>query len=142
MSQDKSVFFSCGDSIMKPVAISSDVKAYIPDEDDEPYDDWQKRGSVIIENEKTLHASKLIMKIYEFNCVGANCHIVLDDQNIDDDDIEFCIGAAKENYHEQPKENNDAEFECMNLFLTMTLDERCSAIEMAANAGCHNQKTN
>lgn len=31
------------------------------------------------------------------NCAGGHLHIVLDDGNIDDDDVEFCLQSAKQN---------------------------------------------
>jgi hypothetical protein len=40
--------------------------------------------------------AKLIYYYYEENCGSGNCHIVLEDNNIRDSDLEFCIKQCKE----------------------------------------------
>ena len=42
----------------------------------------------------------LMKAIYERNCVGCCWHIVLDDDNIEDGHVEYCIEYAAERGHE------------------------------------------
>jgi len=42
----------------------------------------------------------LVMKLYEKSCVGCCLHIVLDDGNIEDSHVKFCIEEAKKQGHE------------------------------------------
>jgi hypothetical protein len=42
----------------------------------------------------------LMKAIYERNCVGCCWHIVLDDDNIEDGHVEYCINYAAEKGHQ------------------------------------------
>jgi hypothetical protein len=53
-------------------------------------------GSPSIINEKTEHAARLIESIYDSpeGGVGGYAHIIVDDWNLDDDSIDFCLNEA------------------------------------------------
>lgn len=38
----------------------------------------------------------LVRALYERNCVGCHLHIVLDDGNVEDSHVKFCLDEAKE----------------------------------------------
>lgn len=46
-----------------------------------------------------VEAVALVKGIYAANCVGCCCHIVLDDGNVKDNHIEYCLEVAKERNH-------------------------------------------
>lgn len=101
------------------------------------YGCWEKAGSPKIVNEKTLAAQPLISAVYEASCVGGNLHIVLDDFNIDDEDVEACVKFIDEWDRDHPEgfdaklsiyRDTAAERECIAAFRAMTVDERASAL--------------
>ena len=52
---------------------------------------WREYGSPQIINPLIRRAEKLIARVYEHGSVGGNLHIVIDDWNIEDEHIKFCI---------------------------------------------------
>lgn len=85
-------------------------------------------GEHKIANDSVLRAAKLIEQVYEFSCVGGNLHIVLDDWNIEDNNVEFCIRAITENKFNNTPEQLAIENECALLLRGMRMEERCSAL--------------
>jgi len=74
---------------------------------------------------KILHAIALVRAVYEFNCVGGNCHIVLDDHNIDDTFIDFCLTEGlSTNVHEHKEEHLLIEKKCLEVFKTLSMSDR------------------
>jgi hypothetical protein len=67
-------------------------------------------------------ALPLARMIYERHGAGCCWHIVLDDQNIDDDDVEFCAGEAAANAHK----------DCVALIPMMRLASRSQRLKLAA----------
>lgn len=86
---------------------------------------WEEAGSPTIMNEKVQEAIELARIVYDTNGAGGGLHIVLDDFNIEDSDIEWCLEEGI-----RDNDNTDAETErdLAQLLLTMTLEERASAI--------------
>jgi predicted nucleic acid-binding Zn ribbon protein len=62
----------------------------------------------------------LIMKIYANHLAGGNLHIVLDDENITDRDIKFCLAL--------PDITSD-ERECAEILLTLPESERLKLVK-------------
>lgn len=93
------------------------------------YGCYEEEGKPEIINEDTKNAARLADAVYEFNCAGGNCHIVLDDFNIDDDDIEYCLNEGLENnVHEHSPEQLAIEKECLLAFKSLSIAERASAL--------------
>jgi hypothetical protein len=44
-------------------------------------------------------AYPLVQKIYERSCVGCCLHVVLDDGNIENDHVQFCLEEAQKKRH-------------------------------------------
>lgn len=65
-----------------------------------------------------------IIQLYERSCVGGNCHIVIDDYNVDNSAIKWCIGAVDRNYHEQTPEIQEVERAILNHILLIPMEER------------------
>lgn len=86
---------------------------------------------------------ELIREIYKTYTCGGALHIVLDDDNVEDDSIQWCIDNAInkdfENYHKNAKSDNDIEedklifLECANNLLKMPLRRRFVCINEAIN---------
>jgi len=94
---------------------------------------WEDAGCPIIRNEKTHEVVELIKQIHEYNAVGSNLHIVLDDFNIEDHSIQWCLNnSLKANIHESTKEELAIETRCAELLLGLSLDERNSVVYEAA----------
>lgn len=91
---------------------------------------YEEYGRPAIINDRTLAAAALAARVYEFSAVGGNLHIVLDDWNIEDDNLEFCAKQIADGGYEgrDSPEELAVEKECCEAFMAMTLDERASAL--------------
>ncbi len=80
-----------------------------------------------IVNDKVIHCSELIDKVYEYTGAGGNAHIVVDDWNLEDHSIESCL-----KYLEEDKEVSDGErkatYECLIALKGLNEDERYCAM--------------
>jgi hypothetical protein len=93
------------------------------------YNCYEEHGSPTIVNEGTEKAAKLIAAVYEYSCVGGNCHIVLDDFNIKDRHIDWCLETAlSKNVHEADVKQLALERECLEAMKALTISERASAL--------------
>lgn len=86
-------------------------------------------------------AADLVSQLYEIAPVGGNCHIVTDDWNLEDSDIEFCQRQVANggwfDERTQTQYNNDPsqlaiEGELLELMRAMSLAERASALGLEA----------
>lgn len=83
-------------------------------------------------NKKVEKAVELWDEVYEYNCVGGGLHVVLDDHNLSNDTIQWCIDESiGKNGLNDVEENRpgqiEAETECAKHLLTMTMAEKLSA---------------
>lgn len=93
------------------------------------YGCYEEEGKPEIVNNGTKKAAALCGAVYEFNGVGGNCHIVLDDFNIDDDAIEYCLNQGlSNNIHKHTAEQLEVERECLLAFRSLSVAERASAL--------------
>lgn len=70
----------------------------------------------------------VIAKIYTVNGVGGALHIVLDDLNVEDHHIEWCIKNAIDDY---PEEEQNLYKRCAELLLMLHKKQRVEKIEKA-----------
>lgn len=96
------------------------------------YEDY---GSPAIVSDTTKRAAALCERVYEQSCVGGRLHIVLDDWNLEDGSLQFCMGdiekgEAGESEYGDPidPETLAIERECCEALMAMTLEERASAL--------------
>lgn len=84
---------------------------------------------------KTKKAAELINEIYEqYDCgAGGYAHIVVDDWNMDDSSIDFCINAANEGEYDISEEGRQACLNCLNYLKELSEDERYSAMAIHDN---------
>ena len=95
------------------------------------YSCYKEYGCPAIVNEATKHAAKLVEQVYEWSCVGGNAHIVLDDFNIEDSSIDWCLkDATSLNIRDACQEQLDVERECLLAFKSLTIEERASALAL------------
>lgn len=77
-------------------------------------------------------ASSLIATIYKYHGAGGHWHLVLDDQNIDDDSVRHCINYLEHNKNDGSDAGQiDAELKLGDIFIHLTEKERLDAIENA-----------
>lgn len=85
---------------------------------------WEEYGRSKILNENVLCATELIKNVYEFDCVGGNLHVQLDDWNIED-----CFFEKFEPFDEDvTPEQLESELRCFNAMKLLSLKERASAL--------------
>lgn len=75
---------------------------------------------------KLEKAKQLIARVYEFNPVGGNLHVQLDDGNLEDQWFE----KFDPWFPEASKAQLAAERECFDFLKSMTYEERCAAVGM------------
>lgn len=90
---------------------------------------YRKFGSPKIINDKTLIAAALIGSVYSYSLVGGNLHIVLDDWNVEDESIQWCLSnSILNNSHEASVIDLQTEKLLAEYLLTMTESERASSL--------------
>lgn len=96
---------------------------------------WHEHGSPAIFTEKTRHAAELVQAIYDWSGVGGNAHVVVDDWNLDDENIDYCLNKGLEaNVHEAGEEQLAVERAALLALKELTLDERHSALAISEGA--------
>jgi hypothetical protein len=99
---------------------------------------YEEYGRPAIITDRTLAAAELVRQVYDYSGVGGNLHIVLDDWNIEDDNLEFCAKEIAAGGYFDPKypderatsEQLDVEKRCCDALARMTLAERASALAL------------
>ena len=89
---------------------------------------WEKMGSPSIINDKTKEAARLIENVYVYHGAGGYGHIVLDDWNLEDDNVEWCLGRVEENEWGYDKKELEVTKKCLETLLQMSEEERASAL--------------
>lgn len=93
------------------------------------YSCYTEDGSPSIINDKTLQAAKLIEEVFEYSDVGGNAHVVIDDWNVSNDTIDWCLNVGiPGNVHEAGIEQLAIEYKCLQFLLELNYDERVSAL--------------
>lgn len=91
-------------------------------------------GSPSIVDESTIAAAKLVHEVYKYSAVGGNAHIVVDDWNLEDSNIRWCLDEAlRDNIHEAGPRQLAAEKAALEALLA--LDERRRYSAMAIHEG-------
>lgn len=96
---------------------------------------WEEYGKPDIVNEKTEAAAVLVQQVYDAigGGMGGSLHIVLDDWNLEDDSINWCLTQFDEcKVSFEDKTFNvgltDLEQACAAAFLGMSMEERASTL--------------
>jgi hypothetical protein len=94
------------------------------------YGCYEEMGSPKIVNDATTLAARLIDRVYDFSGAGGNAHVVLDDWNLEDNDIRWCLteGLAMGAAFGDSKEQMNEERACLEALLALSKDERASAM--------------
>lgn len=66
------------------------------------YGCWEEEGSPAIVDDKTKAAAKLIEELYEHHCSGGYLHIVTDDYNLKQHNIDWCVDRQGGRDHGAP----------------------------------------
>lgn len=83
---------------------------------------WEEAGKPQIVNDKTLQAADAVEALYMWHPSGGGMHIVTDDWNCEDQDVEWCKRHMAEEGCDQ------YERDCLDAFLACTEEERYSAL--------------
>lgn len=82
-------------------------------------------------SEKILAAVKAGAEVYKYSCVGGNAHIVLDDGNLGDSCLKFCLEQSRSSTDpDYTKEQLAAEQECLSTMLGLTELERRAVVKI------------
>lgn len=96
-------------------------------------DCYKEAGSPKIINDKTIKVAKLVTYLYDLEDCGGACHIVVDDWNLENEHIEFCLEYLEKGKEKYSELSYNTQTQLLNLMSELTLDERYSA--MAINYG-------
>lgn len=87
-------------------------------------------GLRVIDTPETRRVAELIRRVYqaENGASGAYLHIVVDDNNVEDGCIDFCLAEMDKNEYKDSPEDIAIQRECALALKALTEDERASAI--------------
>ena len=93
---------------------------------------YARYGRPAVDNPAVRLAAERILAVYAANPVGGNCHIVLDDWNLEGEHIEFCLNALRtgDTWHNDPGQH-EADRACMIAMRELSLEERASALALS-----------
>lgn len=94
-------------------------------------DCYRNYGSPKVFNENVTQAVWLIKELYgcEMGGAGGYAHIVVDDWNLEDSNVDFCLSSAKGNSDpDYPTETKEAAIKCLEFMQTLSVEERASAL--------------
>lgn len=91
---------------------------------------WKESGSTAFINDRVIAAAKLVKELYETDdgSVGGYGHIVFDDWNTSDGDIESCLRDLGNDENILSEETTMASMRALNAFKDLSEDERESAL--------------
>ena len=90
------------------------------------YGCWEEMGRPSIIDADTIAAAKLIAAVYQFSEVGGQCHIVVDDWNIETEHVQWCLDHLDST--DVMVEQADAERKCLVALLALSDEGRASAL--------------
>jgi hypothetical protein len=76
---------------------------------------------------KPSELQEMIIAIYKLHSSGGALHIVLDDENVENENIKWCIN----NSIKELKENKQLYLDCANNLLKMSKKQRYKVIQIA-----------
>ena len=76
---------------------------------------------------KSSELQEMIIAIYKLHSSGGALHIVLDDENVENENIKWCI----DNSIKELKENKKLYLDCANNLLKMSKKQRHKVIQIA-----------
>ena len=100
------------------------------------YGCYEEAGKPAIVNDKTKKAAELIKDLYKQDgCgVGGYAHVVTDDWNLEDGNIDWCITEAEKGEYEHiSEEGKHACINTLKYLKGLTEDERYSALALVDN---------
>ncbi len=86
------------------------------------YSCWENEGKPAIINSKVCRAAALIRGLYQDHDGGGHLHIVTDDYNIEQENVDWCV--------DHMTEATDIELRCGKALQAMSEEERGSAIAL------------
>ena len=84
---------------------------------------WRGAGEPRIVNPAVRKAAQAIAALYERHAAGGQMHIVTDDWNADDDNLDFC-------FKHRPGSMDSLELACYEAMRQLSVEERYSALAL------------
>jgi hypothetical protein len=101
------------------------------------YGCWEEQGKPEIDTPAVREAAAAVRRVYDLpgGGVGGYGHIVFDDWNIEDGNIDYCLKSAEcDEYGRRDDGYTDEDFaaqiHALKLFSALTEDERASALAL------------
>lgn len=91
---------------------------------------WEEAGCPVYDVADVHLAASAVKELYRFCCVGGHLHIVVDDWNVDDSNLDFCQECIDKNEDGQQESILAIERECLKLLRPLTPSERLSALAL------------
>lgn len=98
------------------------------------YSCYEEAGSPSIVTDKTIAVANLIKRLHStgYGIVGGNLHVVLDDWNLEDKSLQWCIDVAlPENNAVGTDKQLELEKAILNGLMQCTQDERYSVLAIS-----------
>ena len=99
---------------------------------------WDKYGHHVIDTPVVRDAAAAIASLYEVARSGGRLHIVVDDWNLDDDNLDFCEDLIKNepdrddsDFGGEEPDQRDRERACLGALRRLTEAERGAALALA-----------
>ncbi len=71
-----------------------------------------------------LDAVEAVNVVYQHSLTGGGMHIVTDDWNLDDDDVDFCLRTIPTDSHYGDTDSQTADLHCAQIFRALTVPQR------------------
>jgi hypothetical protein len=81
-----------------------------------------------MDEQKIERAVRTIARVYDFDMMGGNLHVLIDDENLDDECMDWGATAIAENLAEGSQDHIRAEQECLAALKDLTEKERYIAV--------------
>ncbi len=94
------------------------------------YSCWSEAGHPATLNANVQSAAAYCSQLYDLDSVGGHAHIVSDDWNLEDEHVDFCIEACKNNTNNKTTKQRIIENEFLQIMKKLTIEERASALAL------------
>lgn len=91
-------------------------------------DCYESYGSPVDVTPETKETVKAIRELYGYAAAGGGAHVVTDDWNLDDEDIDFCLNNQDGEYLRDKPEEAKVTLKVLTLLRTMTESQRATVL--------------
>lgn len=84
---------------------------------------WAEAGAPVVDTPAVREAARLVAALFEHSAVGGTAHVVVDDWNLEDEHLEWCMGQSVA---------GSPEAKCLDALRLLGPAERASALALQA----------